>query len=314
MAAPTWKTEMRQIVPGVYAYIQGGGPGITNFGVSDAGLIIGDEYAMVVDTTRGPIPAKALLSEIRKVNTKPIRHVVNTHGHPDHTGRNQFFLPVEILGHEKARELTIAFAAGQGSARSVWQKTPLVADGGEPYVFSPPNITIPTSMLTVDYGSIKIELHAMDPAHSPGDILIYLPHQKILFAGDCCFFYVAPTFGGGSGYGNLRVLDWIDTLDVEWIVPGHGPIGTKKDLALNRKYLETLRDWSRKRFDAGLNVVDAALSIDMGEFAEWPDAEDRLLGNAMRFYREFQGKPYEAIPAAETTAARQEYQEKLKRM
>ncbi len=68
MADASWKKGMKQTAQEVYAYIQGGGREITNFGISDADLIIGDDYAMFVDTTHGPIPAKALLTEIKNVN------------------------------------------------------------------------------------------------------------------------------------------------------------------------------------------------------------------------------------------------------
>ena len=104
MPIPSWKTELKEVAPKVYAYIQGGGPGIDNHSVSNAGLINGDDSSMVIDALTAPVLTKAFIAAMKKVNPKPFRHLVNTHHHPDHVRGNCFFLPIEIIGHEKCRE------------------------------------------------------------------------------------------------------------------------------------------------------------------------------------------------------------------
>jgi len=293
--AVSWNTEMKQLTPNVYAYVQGGGPGISNNGVSDAGIIIGDDAAMVVDGLQAPIPAKAFLAEIKRVNTKPLRHMVNTHFHGDHTAANQYYMPIQIIATAETRQLVMDQTAG---AAPTFAASPGRAVGNEPRIPTLPQTTF-TGHMTIYYGDLQIELWAPPPAHSPGDVLVYVPQHKVVFAGDCCFFYVAPHFWTGNGTGNLEVFDWIESLDVEWIVPGHGPVGTKQDLKINRGYLERLKSEAKKRFDAKMPVVDAAASIDMGEYKEWPEARDRLIGNTMRFYREFEGRGNTVIPPEE---------------
>jgi cyclase len=193
--------------------------------------------AMVVDTSQAPIPSNAFIGGIKKVNTKPVRHVVNTHGHSDHTSGNQFFMQAfkpEIIAHEKAREMTISTGAGRNPTGGGpnWLAAPGVAVGNERYFKTPATTTIPTSVMTVYYGSLKIELHAMDPAHTLGDVIVYVPQQKIVFGGDICIFEVGP-LGGGSGLGTIRALEWILSVDPDGVVPGHGPVGAKKNVKRN---------------------------------------------------------------------------------
>jgi len=88
---PSWKTELRQLAPNIYAYIQGGGPGIPSQSISNAGIVIGDDGVLVIDATAGPMHAKNFISAIRKVTDKPFRQLINTHHHTDHVGGNQVF-------------------------------------------------------------------------------------------------------------------------------------------------------------------------------------------------------------------------------
>jgi hypothetical protein len=96
-------------------------------------------------------------------------------------------------------------------------------------------------------------------------------------------------------------------LDVETIVPGHGPIGGKKDIAEMREYVETLKREAKKRFDAGMSAVEASVDIQMGRFDDWPNATERVIGNVMRFYLEFQGTPLATIDPKEIRKARESY-------
>src|SRR3984893_14361391 len=101
---PSWKTELRQLAPNVYAYIQAGGPGSLNQGVSNGGLIVGEDHVMVIDSLGAPLQSKAFLAAIKKTApNKPIRRVLITHHHGDHIWGLPFFPPTEILSHPYCR-------------------------------------------------------------------------------------------------------------------------------------------------------------------------------------------------------------------
>ena len=101
---PSWNRELRRLAPNVYAYSQGGGPDMSGPGVSNAGLIVGADYALAIDAMQGPIPAKAFIAASKQATGKDIGRLMNTHHHGDHVNGNQFFTHAEISSHPYCRE------------------------------------------------------------------------------------------------------------------------------------------------------------------------------------------------------------------
>ena len=102
---PSWKTELRKLAPNVYAYVQRGGPGLSSAGISNAGLIVGDDHLMAIDGLGAPLQTKAFIAAAgQATGGKPFRRLINTHHHADHVSGNQYFLPAEILGHPYCRQ------------------------------------------------------------------------------------------------------------------------------------------------------------------------------------------------------------------
>jgi cyclase len=294
---PSWKTEMRQLAPNVFAYIQAGGPGMMNQGVSNGGLIVGDDHVMAIDSLGAPLQSKALLAAIQKTApSKPIRRVLITHHHGDHIWGLPFFPPTEILSHPYCREAMLATPIPS----RVWEKRDGWAAGGEPRKIVPPTSTF-DGKLTYYYGNMPVELVFSGPAHTWGDVMVYLPQQKILFAGDVAFYYVAPFAHNGHVTKWIEAVERIQRMDVDVIVPGHGPIGGKKELAEMGQYLELFKREARKRFDAGLRPGQAAAQISLGKFDNWIGARDRLVMNTVRLYHEFDGT---LVPDADTEGMR----------
>ena len=282
---PSWKNEMRRLAPGVFAYVQAGGPGVLAQGVSNAGVIVGDDHVTVIDATGWPLHARALIAAAKEAGgNKPIRRLINTHHHGDHVNGNQFFGPIEIISHPYCRD-EVRKAVAATPAR--WDKREGFADGNEERRLVPPTTTVDGTMV-YHYGDSPAEVRFAGPAHTYGDLIVYFPKYKLLFASDIAFYYVAP-FAHNAHVGKwLETIDRILKMDVDTIVPGHGPIGGKKELAEMAEYFKTLQREAKPRYDAGMTPGRAAAEIRLGKFDNWIGPE-RIVMNTVRLSNEFNG-------------------------
>jgi glyoxylase-like metal-dependent hydrolase (beta-lactamase superfamily II) len=115
------------------------------------------------------------------------------------------------------------------------------------------------------------------PAHTWGDLVAYLPQHKIVFLGDVGFFWVAPYANNSYITKWLEICDAIAGWDADVLVPGHGPIGTKKELAEMANYFRVLRVEARKRYDAKMTAGAAAAEIRLGRFDNWVGPERLIM-------------------------------------
>jgi cyclase len=306
-----WNTELKKLAPNVYVYIQAGGPGIGNGGgVSNAGIIVGDDHLMVIDTLGQPLMVKDLKDRVRNaVGNKPYGRVVDTHQHADHVGGNQFFMPAEIVGHPFCRETVLTMAAAL-PPNAKFDKHDGWADGTEDKELIAPTTTF-TDKITYYYGNTPVELMHLGVSHTWGDLVVYVPEYKILFAADVAFFSITPFTHQGHVTQWLDVIDKVMAMDIDTIIPGHGPVGTKKELAEMREYFVILKREARKRFDAGMSPGKAAADIKMGKYDNWIGAERNLL-NTFRLYCEFDGTITPMLDLPRMARATDEYNAILK--
>jgi cyclase len=151
----------------------------------------------------------------------------------------------------------------------------------------PPNVTFADRM-ELYLGDRRIELMHLGTGHTVDDVLVYLPDEKLLFAGDVAFHYVTPLAFEGHVSGWIAVADAVAEMDVETIVPGHGPVGDRSDLREMRDYLALLREQARAGWEEGAPAAEVAKRIDLGPYTNWGEPE-RVLPNVIRLYQEFDG-------------------------
>jgi len=270
--------ETRQLAEGVYAYVQPDG----GWCVSNAGIIVGDEATVLVDTAATERRTRLLAEQVARVSPQPPDVLINTHFHGDHVFGNSVFSPrATIVAHELTRVEMLE--AGHG-LRNLW---PDVDWGDTP--ITPPTITF-RDAITVFAGQLRLEVIHVGPAHTTNDSVIWVPDKRILFAGDVLMSGVTPFCLMGSLAGSLRAIDRLRALDPEIIVPGHGHVGGKELLEQNESYLLWLQQLATDGVRSGLSVLDLAAESPLGEFAELLDPE-RLVGNLHRAYAEQMGQP-----------------------
>lgn len=282
---PTWNTELKQLAPNVYAYQQEGGTGHINAGISNAGLFVGEDSLLVFDALGYPLQSKAFIAAGKKAGGgKPITQLINSHHHGDHVAGNQFFLPAQIASHPYCRQEVLKAIP---STPASWPKVEGQSDGTEVRKLAPPTVTFENNLI-YNIGGNAVEFRFVGPAHTWGDMVAYLPQHKILFAADLAFFNLVPYCH------NAYVSKWMESIDkvMKWdwdvIVPGHGPIGGKKDLAEAGEYFRYLKPEVKKRYDAKMSAGAAAADIKMGKYDNWMGPE-RIVMNTVRLYDEFKG-------------------------
>jgi glyoxylase-like metal-dependent hydrolase (beta-lactamase superfamily II) len=171
-------------------------------------------------------------------------------------------------------------------------------DGLAPFDFTgieitPPTTFVPDDGMTLEVDGIEVRLEYVGPAHTAGDVIAHVPAEGVVFTGDVLFRNCAPIGWEGTFARWIAALERVAALDVHTLVPGHGPLCGKEGALELRDYLAFVRDESRRHFEAGRSVEEAALRIDLGPYAAWLESE-RIVFSIDRAYRELRGEPYDA--------------------
>lgn len=270
--------ETIEVSEGVYAYVQPDGSWYLN----NAGFLTGPRGVISIDASSTRRRTQAYLDAIAKVSARPVRTLVNTHHHGDHTFGNCLFSGATIVAHERCREEVLAF--GPPANTGIWTDV----EWGDLPVEAP--FLTYDSGVTLWSGDLRCEVsYVGTPAHTTNDSIIYIPERSVLFAGDLLFNGGTPFLVLGSIAGSIEVLEQvIRPLGATTIVPGHGPVCGEAVIDDMLGYLRFIADLARAGTSAGLSPLDTARQADLGGYADLTDAE-RVVGNLYRAYQELDG-------------------------
>lgn len=269
--------QLTEVDPGIWAYIQPDGSWYLN----NSAFLVGSQGVVLVDTTSTERRSRALLAAVASVTSAPVRTLVNTHHHGDHSHGNWLLPEATIVGQDRCRdEMVAAGLLGTALFPDVeWGHIEVV----------PPFVTF-SDRLTVWVDELEVQLlHFGTPAHTTNDVVAWIPSRQLLVSGDLVFNGGCPLVMQGSVSGSLLALDALRELGAERIVPGHGPVCTPDVLDGLESYYRFLQAVAADGVAAGWSPLEAAQRADLGEFAGWSETE-RLASNLHRAYAEERGE------------------------
>lgn len=277
-----------------FAYLQPDG----SWGWSNAGLVVGDGASLLVDTLFDlPLTAEMLASMAPVTAAAPIGTLLNTHANGDHCYGNQLVEGAEIIASDAtAHEMTEvppamlhALNTAPGEVGELFRRF------FGAFQFDGIEVTMPTRTFTgrldVEVGGRVIELIEVGPAHTRGDTIAYVPDAKTVYTGDILFIGGTPIVWAGPLANWVAACDLMLGMDLDTVVPGHGPLTDKAGVAAVRDYLAFVDSAAHERHAAGIDAWEAARDIarEIGardDFRGWSEF-GRIAVNVDTAYRSF---------------------------
>jgi glyoxylase-like metal-dependent hydrolase (beta-lactamase superfamily II) len=297
---------LREIGDGLFAYLQPDG----GWGLSNAGLVVSPQGAMLVDTLYDLRLTREMLDDMAGVLPGPgIQTLVNTHANGDHTFGNSLVGGARIVASRRTAEempelppAAMAALVEQAPTMGQLGEFVLACFGG--FEFSGIELSLPDETfdgeLDVDVGGRRARLIEVGPAHTRGDTLVHLPQEGVLFSGDILFNGSHPIAWAGPVSNWIAACDRILELGVDVIVPGHGPLADEGAVRELRAYFEYLYEQARDRHGAGMTPLQAARDLAMDRWAHWQE-DERLVVNLANIFRELDGEAGAPEPLAALT-------------
>jgi cyclase len=318
--------ELTKIAEGIYARI------VSPDGnaVANAGVVVLDQSVLVFDTHFTPEAGASLLAAIRSVTPNPVRYLVNSHWHADHTHGNQVFAGAQLISSTNARRdmlqndlpslnRTVGIAQTQiGKLRQAVSKE---ADAGqrqkmreqiktrEDYLQTMTSLNITVPVITVDEnaaihdGKQEARILFLGAGHTDGDIILFLPAQKVVFAGDLFFNNAIPNVQDASIQEWMKTLSGLLKLDADTFVPGHGPIGSKKDVQAFLRYLEELKSLVSPAVERGDSLEQTTRELMLpAKYASY-QFQNFFPSNVQKMYTELKALQMGLSPAIDAPKA-----------
>ena len=300
--------DLIELSEGVYSCIHKiGGKAICNAGFVDNG-----RETIVFDCFLSPAVAEEMVTAIETLGLSPVRYVVNSHAHNDHIRGNQVFGPdVRIISTTRTAELIAEwepeelaaekeyapvrlahydslFHAFEGDTTSreyldilMWKPYfEVLASSHREVVTRLPDMLIDSSV-SLDGPSRKVRLLTRGPGHTESDLVMYLPDDSVLFTADLVFNECHPYMADGSVEGLKEWLGYLNTLPVETVVPGHGPLGTQSAIPTMLSYVEELEAIAGNMLEAGQEPGESSMELIPTPFEDW--WFERFFSSNLRF-------------------------------
>jgi len=306
----SYRAGLQEVGDGLYAYLQPDG----GWGWSNAGLITDGEATLLVDTLYDLALTERMLRSMRDAVPAAARidTLVNTHANGDHCYGNQLVSGARIVASERT-----AVEMGElppAAMAALIEQAPQMGELGAFFLrcfgafdFSGIELELPqetfSGRIELSVGERALELIEVGPAHTRGDTLVHVPGARVLFSGDILFSEAHPIVWAGPVSNWIGACERILAMDVDVIVPGHGPLASPAAVRELKAYFEYLYDEARARREEGMTALQAARAISLERWADWGESE-RLVVNVSNIYAELAGdaEPLNPVVAFEQMA------------
>ena len=241
---------VHQLKPNVY-WVEGGG--------GNSGVIVGDKGVIVVDAKTSAAGGKELLDDIAQITPKPVSIVILTHSDGDHVnGLAAFPAGVKVIAHENNKKE---------------QETALAAGGrGAPPADHLPSQVVTKNEETLTLEGVKFELRHWAPAHTSGDLVVFLPTEKVVFTGDIIAMQMADPLihleKNGSSEGWIATTKGIVALNADQFVPGHGDVQAKAAIQKRLTDAEAKRAKIKELVAQGKTLDEVRAAVDLPPAAQ----------------------------------------------
>jgi cyclase len=290
------KAEFRKLADDVYAFVG-------KLNDANALVVVTTQGVVIVDTGNNPPETRILQKFIQSVTSQPVRYVVITQNHGDHSGGTPLFSPpaTVIVQDRVAKD----WAAMKDYQVRSWQKRfPERADALKG-VHPLDTVVSFSDRMTLHIGGKTIELIYIDDTYNPGDVAVWLPQYGIMHAGFVGYIGrhpdIRPDYSHGTTWGMLKQLEVLSALQPKIVVPAHGPVGDATALSTLTDYLLLARQKVRTMMQQGMPLASIEKQFNMHEYPDW-DRSAHLSATAATVYRELKGEGPEVSPNTERTA------------
>jgi cyclase len=311
-AEPRFEGGLQEVAPGCFAWLQPNGA----WGEANAGLVVGEGASLLVDTLWDQLLAREMLAAMEPhTSGAPIELVVNTHSDGDHWwGNAEAPAAAQILTSQASLD-TMREEAPPSALDRMKKLTGLTrhVPGAVPGGIGPMGRYVNAMLAPFDFGEVttrlpdrafsgrsveqvggrEVELIEVGPAHTPGDLVVFVRDARMVFAADILFLQSTPVLWLGPLENWLAALDLLLGLEADVYVPGHGPVGGRAEIELLRDYWWWLDTGVRDAFERGLSAPEAAreLAADAGfeRFRGW-ECPERMMISITTLHRTLDGK------------------------
>ena len=251
---------------------------------SNTTFVITDDSVVVMDPGGSVRIGRMVIEQIRKLTSKPVSHVFNSHHHPDHWLGNHAFSELNprpmIIGHPYMKQ-----QAARTARRALKRLNRMTQGAHADTRVVLPDVTV-NGEERFRIGGMTFVLIHPEHAHTKGDLIIYVPEEKLVSTGDVFFHRRTPGFQHASPLGNDKALEYLSTLDVTKVVPGHGPVTDRAGLQYMRTYISLLHDEVEKYYQQGFTDLEMIERINVGEYHNMSGFRNRFPVNVNSMYQE----------------------------